>query len=321
LIIKLYAISAKKGDNLKMNENTAKQKFIVSCDSSADLFERDLIENDVYCLVMTYIQDGKEVTKLFKNSKELDLFYEDIKEGARPSTAAINPTEYEEYFTQILQSNPDGDILHITLSSGLSLTWENAVKVASEMNAKLENRKIVVVDSLIATHGIAQLIDIAIECRDAGNDVDTAAKKVEYVRDHQQGWVVVTDLFHLKRGGRISGVKAALGTLLGVKPIVIVAKNGKLAIQNKIKGQKKAINYILDKVDEMGVKAREDFYEHTVYLVKSSTHEVYDEFKAAFKERFPKAKIKEGQVGTIVGTHLGGGCAVVIFQGAKRLDI
>jgi len=178
-----------------------------------------------------------------------------------------------------------------------------------------------VIDSLIATGGVAMLIDRAIELRNSGVGTSDAIATIERVRNHQQGWVIVTDLFHLKRGGRISGFKAALGTLLGVRPIVAVAKNGRLAIENTVKGSKKAINYVLNKIETLGVKAKANFFDSPIYLIRSSQSELYDEFKEALIKEYPKAKIKESVVGPIVGTHLGGGCAIAVFEGAERLDI
>jgi len=296
-------------------------KFIVSTDSCVDHFKSYLEKNNVYCIVLKRILNGKEMGELYNSYGEFDAFYEELKRGALPTTCQLNSYELQEYFEKILKNEKEGDIIHIPLSSGLSGTCENAKAAAEEVNRKNPARKVYVVDSLIATVGMAHLIDKLIEMRDKGIETLDAVKRIEEIRDHQQGWVIAGDLFHLKRGGRISGFKAALGTLLNIKPIIVVSKNGRLAIENTIKSSHKAIKYVLDKVREFGVKARPDFFDNSVYLVCTSKNPLYDEFKQEFVKEFPKAAVKEGRVGPIIGTHLGDGCAIVLFEGAERLDI
>lgn len=296
-------------------------KFIISTDSSADLFADFIKENRIHCIVMKRVVGGKETVELYNSEKEFDDFYEELKSGAMPSTTQLNSYELEQYFEDILSKEKAGDIIHIPLSSGLSGSYDNARVTAEEMNKKLNGRKICVVDSLIATGGIAMLIDKAIELRDQGTDAVEAVKQIEKMRDRQQGWVIVTNLFHLKRGGRISGFKAALGTLLGVRPIIAVTKEGRLAIENTIKGNKKAIQYVLDKIENNGVKARKNFFDSTLYVLRTSKSEVYTEFLQSVKTNYPQAKIKELIVGPIIGTHLGDGCAIVVFEGAQRPEV
>ena len=203
-------------------------KFILSTDSSADLFKSFLKENNIYCIVMKRILDGREIAELYDSTAEFDNFYEEIKKGALPTTTQLNSYELQEYFNDILEKEKEGDIIHIPLSSGLSGSCDNAKATAEEINKTLTGRKIYVVDSLLASGGIAMLLDALIEMRNAGKSTAEALKRAEDLRAHQHTWVIVSDLFHLKRGGRISGMKAALGTLLGVKPIIVVSKNGRL---------------------------------------------------------------------------------------------
>lgn len=296
-------------------------KFIISTDSSADLYADFLKENRISCIIMKRVQNGREIGEVNNCAADFDSFYEELKKGGLPSTTQLNSYELEEYFEDILEKEKEGDILHIALSSGLSGTCENARVTANEINKKLTDRRIYVMDSLIATGGIAMLVDKAIELRDGGASIRDAIKRIEQMRDHQQGWVIVTNLFHLKRGGRISGFKAAIGTILGVRPIVTVNKTGRLAIENTMKGNKKAIQYVLDKIEDFGVKARADFFDSALYIMRTSRSEMYEEFVQAVNSKYPQIRIKEMIVGPIVGTHLGDGCAIAIFEGAKRPDI
>ncbi|MCL1901006.1 MAG: DegV family protein [Firmicutes bacterium] len=296
-------------------------KFIISTDTSADCFKSFLKENNVYCIIMKRIIDGKEIGELYDSVAEFEGFYDEIKKGALPTTTQLNSYELQAYFENIISKEKEGDIIHIPLSSGLSGSCENAKVTAEEINKNLSGRKIYVVDSLHATIGMTMLIHKLIEMRNEGLETLDAIKKIENIREHQQTWIIVSDLFHLKRGGRIGGVKATLGTLLNVKPILIISASGRLVIENKVKGDRKAVNYILDKVKKLGDDARPDFLDNPIYLFRTSANERYDLLKKEIKEKYPDAKIKESIVGPIIGTHLGCGCALISFEGAERIDI
>jgi len=297
------------------------KNFIVSTDSCVDLHKSYLEKHGVYYIIMKRVLNGKEVGEIFNSEKEFDAFYEALKKGAKPTTVAINPFELEEHFKKILAKEKTGDIIHIPLSSGLSVTCENAIKVAEQMNKTLTNRKIYIIDSLLATGGMDMHVDELIALRDAGKTTKEAVKQIETIRDRQQAWVIMSDLFHLRRGGRISGVKATIGTILNIKPIIIVNHKGKLVIENKMRGTANAINYLLSKLETLGEKALPDFLDKTVYVMRTSSNPMFDELVAAIKKKYPGIKLKQGIVGPIIGTHLGCGGAAVVFQGAKRLEI
>ena len=296
-------------------------KFIISTDSCVDLFKSYLNDNNVYCITMRRVLDGKEISEHFDSEAEFDAFYDTIKDGARPTTVALNPFELEEHFEQILKKEKTGDIIHVCLSSGLSVTYDNAVKAAETVNAKTEGRKVHIVDSLIATYGMAQLVDRLIGIRNQGATCEEAIEKITYIRDHSQAWIIMSDLFHLKRGGRISGVKATIGTILNIKPVVIVNQKGKLAIENRMKGHNNAIKYALSKMEEFGEKYNKDFATSTVYVVRTSNSKQYEDFKTAVKAKYPNINMVTGAIGPIIGTHLGLGGMGVLFEGARRLDV
>jgi len=297
------------------------KNFIISTDSCTDLFKSFLNKNGVRFIIMKRVLNGKEIGELYDSAGEFDSFYEGLKKGAKPTTVALNPTEMQMYFEEIIAKEPAGDIIHIPLSSGLSATCSHAINAAAEVNKTLNGRKIHVIDSLSATAAMDFLIHELIKLRDDGATAAAAIKRIENLRDHTQGWAIMSDLFNLKRGGRISGVKATIGTILNVKPILYLNKVGKLAIENKMKGSRHAINYILGKMYELGEKLNKNFATSTVCLARTSQSQLFDDLKAALTEKYPGIQIKEGIVGPIIGTHLGCGGAIIVFEGAERLDI
>jgi DegV family protein with EDD domain len=288
--------------------------FIISTDSCSDLTKSFVKENNVHLIALKTICGTEERTLVFDSDKEFDKFYEGIASGEVPTTTQLNPFELKQYFEEILGKEPSGDIIHLSLSSGLSNTYKNAVFAAEEVN-KLSERKIYVVDSLIATHGMAHLVEEMIKLRDSGMGAVKAVEKIKHIRDHQQGWVIVGDLFHLMRGGRISAAKATVGAVLGIKPIIVLAQNGKLEIESKARGAKKAVQYFLEKMAQHGFDGKE------IWLVRTSMNEMYQDFKKQVIAKYPNVKIKERITGPVIGSHLGCGAVMMLFTGAQRLKI
>ena len=288
--------------------------FAISTDSSCDLNKSYLAKHDVYCVVMKHILKGEEVAEHFDNDKQFDGFYEAIKTGSLPTTVAVNPIEAKAHFEKIIETEKSGDVIHMPLSSGLSATCDNCVEAANILNKDLKDRQVFVIDGMTASVGYGMLIDELIRLRDSGATTDEAIKRVKEMRDNTQSWFYVDDLSYMKRGGRISGFKATLGTLLKIKPIILANSKGKLAVENRVKGTKAAVQYVIDKMHKHGKGL-------PTYLWYTTKSDYYHELKSALKTHYPDMKITEGRVGPVIGSHVGGGSAMVVFEGDPRLDI
>lgn len=301
------------------------KKFIISTDTCADVYKSFCEKNKIHYIIMKRIVNGCEIGEIFDSEADFDRFYDELKKGSMPTTTQLNPFELKDYFNSILAKEKTGDIIHISLSSGLSTTCMNAISAAEEVNKIMEekgkNRRVYVIDSLIATLGMGSMLHKLIELRDAGVETTDAVSQIEHMRDHMQGWVIMTDLMHLARGGRISNVKAAVGTMLKLRPIIHVSKKGKLAIENKVSGSAKAIKYVLSRIEKFGEKFDPDFHKSTVWVVRTSRSDLHEQLLSAVKSAYPNLTIKEGIVGPIIGSHLGCGGVAVLWQGATRLDI
>lgn len=296
-------------------------KFIISTDTCVDHYKSYLKQNHVYYIIMNRICNGKVIGEFYDSPEEFRSFYDSLIKGELPTTSQLNPFEMKEHFEEVLKSEPCGDIIHLPLSSGLSETYENARIAAEELNKTLTGRKIYIVDSLSASLGIGMLVDRLIEMRNDGTDALNAIKKIEDIRDRQQVWTIVGNLFHLKRGGRLSGFKAAVGSLLKLKPIMIIDSKGKLTVEKTIKGERKAVEYLVSKFRELGVNAGIDYSQHPVYILHSFNEELFAQLEKALREQFPNINIKKGLVGPVIGTHVGEGLIGIIFEGCRRLNI
>ena len=296
-------------------------KFIISTDSSVDLFKSELAKKNVYYIIMKRILDGKEIGEIFDSEKQFDNFYQGIERGERPTTVAINPTEVQEHLEKIIKKEPKGDIIHVSLSSGLSVTYDNAKIAEAAVNKTLKDRKVVVFDGRVVTAVQAYTINELVRLRDEGKTIDEALEYIQRLCAEIHGWAIIDDLFHLKRGGRISGAKAVLGTILGVKPIICLNHIGKLAIESRAKGIKKAVEAMLTKIEEYGERTHKDFSTSTIYLYRTSKNKIFDSLKVAIKGKYPNIKLVEGIVGPIVGAHIGCSGTVIVYRGDKRLTV
>jgi len=291
-------------------------KFIISTDSCADYFKSEMQQNSIHCIPVKRIHGDKVYEELVEDQSELDAFYDAVKKGKLSSTSQINPEEFLEYFGEVLNKEKEGDIIHISLSSGLSGTFNGAVLAANELNEGLKGRKIYVVDSLIATVGMMMMIERLLELQREGVAPEKAIKEIEIIRNNQQAFIMVDDLGHLKRGGRLSATKALIGSILGVKPILTINTAGKIVPIAKAKGTKNAITAITDLVEKNKVGEVK-----RAYIVKTSHSDTYTTFAETLKSKYPSVKFTERVIGPVIGTHVGCGAIAVLFQGKPRVDI
>ena len=294
-------------------------KFIVSVDNTADYFKSFMDANGIYYLPLKRIMGGNEYIDFFDTAGEFEAFYDEIKKGAKPTTSQINPDEFIKHFNAILAKEKTGDIVHISLSSGLSGSHNSAVMAANEINPTLKGRKIYAFDSLTVSGAIQMQVDKFLALRDT-TTAESAIEIVTKIRDNQHLFFLVDDLFHLKRGGRISAGKAIIGSLLGIKPVIIMNLYGKLAIIDRVRGLKKALEYFENILNDYAVEKGHDFAGETLSLFCSTKGEFYEMMRDMILRKYPKAVLKENLLGSVIGSHVGCGAVAISFTGKPRLD-
>ncbi|MCX4313058.1 MAG: DegV family protein [Clostridia bacterium] len=273
--------------------------FIVSTDTSCDIFRDELKARRIEYRPLVYTIDDVAYFDEFTKDEDYKGFYDLIRAGKMPTTSQINVAEHEEYFASLCDKY-DEDIIHLTLSSGLSSTYESACKAAETVNAKY-GKRVYVVDSLGATVVQRIVVDEAERLRDQGATAAEAAEKLPEFIKHVSVWFMPTDLMHLRRGGRVSGASAVIGTALNIKPILNINKNGGLSVVAKKIGVSKGMSYMCDRFKEYlspcTTNAR-------VYI-PSADSEYADEMKSRLKEICPEADVCVGWVGPVIGAHTG----------------
>ena len=178
--------------------------YIISCCSTADLTEEHFNKRDIHYICFHYELDGAAYMDDLGKTMNLDDFYKAMSEGADTKTSQINVDEYEAYFEEFLKEGKD--ILHLTLSSGISGTINSANIAAETLKEKYPDRKIYVIDSLAASSGYGLLMDKVADLKDEGMGIDELKDWVIENRLKVNHWFFTTDLTFFIKGGRVSKV-------------------------------------------------------------------------------------------------------------------
>lgn len=292
--------------------------YIISCCSTADLAEKHFLERDIHYICFHYELDGVSYHDDLGKTMNLDDFYKAMSEGADTKTSQINADEYEKYFEGFLKQGKD--LLHVTLSSGISGTINSALIAADNLKEKYPDRKIYVIDSLAASSGYGLLMDKVADLRDAGMGIDELKSWIEDNKLRVNHWFFTTDLTFFIKGGRVSKVSGFVGNLLNICPLLNVDYQGKLIPREKIRTKKKVI---AETVNKMILNADNGTdYSDKCYISMSACIEDAQAVAKLVEEKFPKlnGKVVINNIGTTIGSHTGPGTVALFFWGEKRID-
>ena len=292
--------------------------YVISCCSTADLSKEHFEKIDVHYYCFHYEMDGVQYLDDLGQSMDFDVFYQRMTDGAMTKTSQINADEYEEYFTQFLSQGKD--IIHLTLSSGISGTFNSANLAKALLEDKYPDRKIYVIDSLAASSGYGLLVDHLAAMRDSGATIDELAAWVEEHKLNLNHWFFSSDLTFFIRGGRISKAAGAVGTVLNICPLMNVDFEGRLIPRYKIRTKKKVIQAIVDKMAEQAEGGTD--YSGKCFISHSACEEDAKAVAALVEERFPNlnGRVLINSIGTTIGSHTGPGTVALFFWGQKRED-
>ncbi len=286
--------------------------YILMTDSDSDLPFALQQEMNIPVVQMPYILEGKEYLDDLGQSMDYKTYFDKMRNGATPTTSALNETIYLEYFEPILQEGKD--LLFIAFSSQLSATINAIYAAREQLMEKYPERKFTVVDTLSISGPQTLLVIKAHEMYIAGASMEEVAAWLEENKLRAQAWFTVDDLKYLKRGGRVSPAAAAIGTLLDLKPILTETCEGKLAAAEKVRGRRKAMNFIVDKA----VENIEDQKESIALLLHADAPEDAARLKELAQAKLPELTIRIENIGPVIGAHAGPGTLALCFMGKKR---
>ncbi|MBR3227309.1 MAG: DegV family protein [Erysipelotrichaceae bacterium] len=286
--------------------------YQITCCATADLTEEMFRKRGIRYACFTFEADGKVYQDDCGKSYPPAKFYEDIKNGMMPVTSQVNMETYMELFEPILKEGRD--ILHLTLSSGISGTLNSAVMAANELNDKYEN-KVHVVDSLAASSGYGLLVMMTKDNQDKGMSLEDNLKWLEENKKRVIHWFFSSDLTSFVRGGRISKTAGFFGTALQICPVMCVSDRGTLEVLEKTRTKKKASRKIVENMlEEVGPD-----YDGYCYICNSACLEDAEAVKAMVMEAIPKLKeVLIFDIGGVIGSHTGPGTVALFYFGKKR---
>jgi len=294
-----------------------KENFILSCCSTADLTHEHFVARDIHYVCFHYFLDGVEHPDDLGQTIPFPEFYRRMAEGAMTKTSQVNIEEFLDYFTPFLEAGKD--ILHVTLSTGISGVYNSACSAADQLREQFPDRKIYIVDSLGASSGYGLLMDKLADLRDEGKSIDEVHEFAEAHKLNLHHWFFSTDLTFYVRGGRISKVSGWFGTVLQICPLLNMDDLGRLIPRYKIRTKKKVIQQIVEKMKEHAEGGLD--YSGKCFISNADCYEDARAVADLVEAAFPKlsGKVQIFSVGTTIGSHTGPGTVALFFWGDERV--
>ncbi|MBQ9514971.1 MAG: DegV family protein, partial [Ruminococcus sp.] len=244
-------------------------------------------------------------------------FYRHIRAGADTATSQVSVGEYVDYFRNLLSTGQD--ILHATLSSGISSTFQSASTAAEMLRPEFPDRRIYIVDSLCASSGSGLFVDMLAQKRDAGEPIEEVYQWALEHRQQVSHWFCSTDLTYYIKGGRISKVKGVIGGAFKICPLLNVSPSGKLVPISKVRTKKKVLTALVDKMEQHALGGLD--YDGLCYISNSDCLEDAESVRDQILARFKNVKeVPIFDIGTTIGCHTGVGTVALFFLGDQRED-
>ena len=291
--------------------------FVLTCESAADRTREFFESRNIPVVCFHYEIDDVVYTDDLYQSITPDKFFAQIAAGAMPKTSQVSVGEYEEFWEPFVAEGKD--VLHLTLSSGISGTYGSAC-VAAQMLADRypQGGKVRVIDSLAASSGFGLLAECAADVRDSGASLDETAAWIEEHKLNLHHWFFSTDLTFYVKGGRISKAAGWFGTALKICPLLNMDDTGHLRPRFKIRGKGKVTREIVSKMEKYAEDGLD--YSGKCYICHSACYEDARRVADLVEEKFLKLNGKPEiyNIGTTIGAHTGPGTVAMFFFGDRR---
>ena len=292
--------------------------YILSAESAADLTKEHFERIHVSYICMHFTLDGVSYADDLGQSMPADEMYARMAKGADTSTSQVNISEYVDYFSAFCEQGKD--VVHVSLSSGISGTCGSAASAALIVKERYPEREIYVVDSLGASSGYGLLVDTAAAMRDSGMSAKELVDWLEANKLKLHHWFFSTDLSSYVRGGRISKTAAFFGGVFEICPLLNMDNLGRLVPRRKIRTKKNVIREIVQRMVENAQDGTD--YSGKCYISMSACRADAEEVARLVEEKFPKlnGKVLINNIGGLIGAHTGPGTVALFFWGGERVD-
>lgn len=288
-------------------------EYVIMTDSSCDL-PASLAEKMELTVLPLYVEvDGqKYVNHLDERDIAFSEIYAKLRTKCPAKTSAVNMQDFLEPMENLLRAGKD--ILYIGFSSGLSSTFSAGAMAAKELEDRYPDRKIYAVDSLCASLGQGLLVYLAWQEKQKGKSIEDVRDYTENTKLHLCHWFTIDDLMFLKRGGRISGATAVVGSMLSIKPIMHVDNDGHLIKVGTARGRKASIKALADEAEKRGINLKEQ----TIFISHGDCLEEANFLADIMRSRFGVKDVVINYVGPVIGAHSGPGTIALFFLGTER---
>lgn len=288
--------------------------YQIITDSCANLTDSQIAEYGVSIISLKYCVAGTDfdsyVPGVKTDNKEI---FRKLREKEKITTSLVSRGQCDDVCLPLLESGKD--ILLLSFSSGLSGTFQNVSNAFEDYREQFPDRKIIVVDTLCASLGQGLLTYYAVKMKNEGKTIEEVAAALEELKANLCHIFTIDDLFFLKRGGRLSGSSAVVGTLLNIKPMLHAADDGKLYVTGKVRGRNAALKGIVDSLKEHGFdKAKYP----EVFLSHGDCEDEALKVAAGVKEKYGVDVQVINCLDPVIGSHAGPGTIAIFFVGTKR---
>lgn len=287
--------------------------YKIITDSAANLTDEQIKEYDVEVISLKYNIDGKEYDSYIKGEKtDYAPIYKMLREKAMITTSLANRDDCDKVIKPVLENGED--VLVLAFSSGLSGTCQNIMIAAEDYREMFPDRKIIVVDTLCASMGQGMAVHYAAKLKKEGKTIEEVAEWVESNKNSICHIFTIDDLFFLKRGGRLSGTSALFGTLLGIKPLLHAAEDGKLYVTGKARGRAATLEHLIASVGEKGI----DVAGQDIFIVHGDCEDEAKKIGEEVKKRYGVKNIVYNILDPVIAAHAGPGTLAIFFLGKER---
>lgn len=282
------------------------------CDSNCELWHTTVKELGLNLIRMPYIVEEEEIFYDMGEKTDFKEFFDKMRAGGVPKTAALNEYAYTEYFEPILARGED--IYYITFSHQMSGTFNAMKNVIAQLKEKYPEREIRFKDSKLISLGSGFVTYYGALKYKEGATMDELDAYLDEIIEHTATYFVVDDLTYLYRGGRVSGVSKVMGNLLGIKPILYFNEEGKILNINKVKGFRKALSTLLAYMKEKG----SELDKYKVFVLHADCEKEAQGFIENIKAQFGDLDVVLQPVGPVIGAHCGPGTIGLAFHAKQK---
>ncbi|MBO5852758.1 MAG: DegV family protein [Clostridia bacterium] len=287
--------------------------FSIITDSCSNLTNEQIKNYNIKVVPLTYsIGDTEHLGYIEGEEFDYKAYYELLRSKVHIKTSLVSYERVENALKEELDKG--NDVLYLAFSSALSGSYQVAKNCASDISDNYPERKIIVVDTLQASMGQGLMVKYAVDKRNEGLSLTETAAWLEENKLNFVALFTVDDLFFLKRGGRLSGAVAVVGTILNIKPLLHVDNEGKLVSTGTIRGRAKSIDALISRMGETGV----DLKGQDIFMVHGDCIEEAEAAAAKIKEKFGVRSVTINYVDQVISSHSGPGTLAIFYIGSER---